>query len=157
MLNVLTVSNYATYKTEIQRLGPLNRINFVFGNNGSGKTSLTRLLCKQETELPAGCDLGWARGNRLVPYVYNVDYVRKNFVASDRIPGVFSLGSEDVTLKKRLDEFDEKISGLTGKISKLTAALNGDGSLGTNYARAVLDQAKEKLIDFFLEECQSPV
>ena len=92
MLSSVAISNYASYKNE-QKLGPLKAINFVFGCNGSGKTTISRILANAENP-PPGCSVAWDAEGALQVRVYNKDYVDANFARDKRIPGVLTLGSE---------------------------------------------------------------
>lgn len=148
MLDFLSVSNYASYKEEIQKLGPLSQINIVFGNNGSGKTSLSRLLATSDSEISSGCQLSWKQDSKLKPYVYNIDYVRRNFLQNSQIPGVFTLGSENVLLKKQIEELDNQISSSNEELSKLRAELEGDDLLNKQSANAELENARDKITEF---------
>jgi ABC-type transport system involved in cytochrome c biogenesis ATPase subunit len=44
MLQTIFVAGQATYSAAGQSLGPCKNINFIFGTNGSGKTTISRVV-----------------------------------------------------------------------------------------------------------------
>lgn len=89
--------------TEPTVLDDMKRVCFVFGPNGSGKTTSSRLI-HDEAENEDSSILEWGDGPHIKTYVYNRDFVSKNFKAE--IPGVFTMGSENIEAKKRIDELN---------------------------------------------------
>ena len=73
MLKEVRLSDHASYKN-IQVLGPLAPVNFVFGGNGSGKTTITRVLARAQNP-PPGCSVEWDVQGQLQVCTYNKDYV----------------------------------------------------------------------------------
>lgn len=90
MLNEILIKESASYGLNEQRLGPCKEINFIFGTNGSGKTTISRVIADPST-YPT-CKLAWANGREIERLVYNVDFVARNF--SSNLPGIFTLGEE---------------------------------------------------------------
>lgn len=68
-------------------------INFFYGKNGSGKTSISR-------QLESGDGLKWKEGEVPSTYqrhIYNQDYIDSRFKTLDRVNGIFTLneGNEE--------------------------------------------------------------
>lgn len=60
MLEELAVAKVATYPEAGQRLHGLKQINFIFGTNGSGKTTISRVLA--DSAAYPTCPMIWQRG-----------------------------------------------------------------------------------------------
>ena len=62
-------------------------VNFFYGKNGAGKTSLG-------LEIAEGAGVKWADGENPAAYeilLYNQDFIDKHFRTLDKLQGVFSL------------------------------------------------------------------
>lgn len=94
MIESLSISKTATYGTAPQVLDRLARFNFIFGTNGAGKTTITRVIASPENY--PDCAIAWKKGTRLEAMVYNRDFVDRNFNAAPRLKGIFTLGEQDI-------------------------------------------------------------
>ena len=92
MIESITIANVATYGSTPETLNSLLQFNFVFGSNGTGKTTVSRVIA-DESSFPT-CKVIWKRGTKLQPMVYNLDFVDKNFHQSAELKGVFTLGEK---------------------------------------------------------------
>ncbi|TVP47269.1 MAG: hypothetical protein EA350_05320 [Gemmatimonadales bacterium] len=101
MIESLRISGCATFTGEPAVLSDLRPVNYFFGMNGSGKTTISRVIGGQINH--PDCDLVWQGGTEVGRYVYNRDFVLANFSESALIRGVFTLGEEHIELRKRLD------------------------------------------------------
>ena len=86
----------------------LTFVNFFYGNNGAGKSSIAHAIEEDNGVV-------WADGKSAVDYdvlVYNQDFINDNFVNYGDLKGVFIFGEEDVEAKKKIaaltDEKKEK-------------------------------------------------
>ena len=114
MIESIIISGVATFGTTPEQVNELSQFNFFFGSNGTGKTTVSRVIA-DETEFP-GCSVTWKAGTKLQPLVYNRDFVERNFNQSAELKGVFTLGEKQAdTLKK--SGFDKKIARVSGAIS----------------------------------------
>lgn len=91
MIESLTIKNVATYDSSGVHVTGLKKINFIYGANGCGKTTLTKFIhSPTETEY-SGCQLAWKSGFPVKALVYNKDFRENNF-GKGKINGVFTLG-----------------------------------------------------------------
>ncbi|MDD2814346.1 MAG: AAA family ATPase [Thiotrichaceae bacterium] len=113
MIESIKLSNIATYKAS-QHLNGLSQFNFIFGGNGSGKTTITKVIA-DENAFPT-CSIRWKDNTPLRALVYNEDFIANHFHQSAEIKGIFTLGSENLSIeeqirgnKTKLEKFQEKI------------------------------------------------
>ena len=96
--------NRATF-TDVQIDG-LTFVNFFYGNNGAGKSSIAHAIDENDGVV-------WADGKSAADYdvlVYNQDYINDNFVNYGDLKGVFIFGEEDVEAKKKIDELANELT-----------------------------------------------
>lgn len=78
----------------------LTYINFFFGKNGSGKSTIAKAMKDPET-------LTWQNGVNSDNYtvlVYNQDFIDSNFETYGDLKGVFTLSEENAEIRKEIDE-----------------------------------------------------
>ena len=120
MIEKIEIKNTATYINEV--LDNLSKVNFVYGNNGSGKTTISRII-REESKFPTS-NIKWKDNTRLETLVYNSDFVEENFQPSQEIKGIFTLGKEESDTQKRINEEKKFIDDTQKKIDELTNALS---------------------------------
>lgn len=98
-------------------------INFLFGLNGSGKTTISRFLRAPELSLYNHCSIEW-NGAPLKCEVYNRDYVKDNFSESS-IPGIFTLGEENIEIQDQIEGITAKIKVVSEQLTSVENKLNG--------------------------------
>jgi wobble nucleotide-excising tRNase len=94
----LTEATFANSPAKMRTIEP-TWINFFFGNNGSGKTTISRTIRN------CGNGVMFEDGKTADDYniaVYNQDFVT-NDLSLDSLPGVFMLGEENIDDRKQLD------------------------------------------------------
>lgn len=85
MIESITLSGVATYTELAESLTNLSQLNFIYGSNGSGKTTISRVVAD-----PVGhpiCSINWKNGTPLHAMVYNHDFVERNFNQSAELKG----------------------------------------------------------------------
>ena len=128
MIEAITLSRIATFGDQPQVLGPLERINFIFGTNGTGKTTISRVIA-DETGY-ASCGVAWKGGQPILTMVYNRDFVERNFGGSE-LKGVFTLGETQVKAQEEIKAKKAEADDLKEKVANLKKTLEGhDGISG---------------------------
>lgn len=91
MLESINIKKIATYDDAGIQITDLKKINFIYGANGSGKTTVTKLIDNPTETIFADCSLVWRNGIKLKALVFNKDFREANFMKGT-IEGVFTLG-----------------------------------------------------------------
>lgn len=138
MIESISISSVATYAATPERLDGLSQFNFVFGSNGTGKTTVSRVIA-DEGKFPT-CSVTWNAGTKLQPLVYNHDFVERNFNQSSELKGVFTLGERQVETLAKIVKAKRELDVLTEQIQSRTQSLQGeDGSGGKKGELAALE------------------
>ena len=128
MINQISINNVATYNTPAT-LADLKPINYIFGANGTGKTTISRVI--EQADGHQHCQLNWLNNSPLQVMVYNQDFVERNFNQTSTVKGVFTLGDNQVEAEKEIIRLQPDIDKLVGEIDGLKKHLNGeDGESG---------------------------
>ena len=94
--------NRATF-TDVP-VADLTFVNFFYGNNGAGKSSIAHAIEEDDGVV-------WADGKSADDYdvlVYNQDFINENFVNYGDLKGVSIFGEKDIEAKKRIAELTEE-------------------------------------------------
>ncbi|HEY9098997.1 MAG TPA: AAA family ATPase [Thiobacillus sp.] len=139
MIESIQISDAATYGNVPENLIGLSRFNFFYGSNGSGKTTITRVIA-DERKFPA-CGLTWKGGTKLQTMVYNHDFVTKNFSPSAELKGIFTLGEKNVETLNKIAVTKGELDALIKTLQTLNVALHGeDGAGGKKGELVALDE-----------------
>jgi wobble nucleotide-excising tRNase len=126
----IKIAGSASYSSEGEKLNSLKPINFIFGTNGAGKTTISRVI--NDPTSYACCALTWEKGQTLVCRVYNNDFVTRNF--APQLPGIFTLGEAASDTLERIAKAKGNVKDLADDIAKLKGTLGlvdaSSGKLG---------------------------
>lgn len=122
MLEKITIRNIATYDPDGAEIKNLKKINFIYGANGCGKTTITKFIHDPEHADFKDSSLVWKSGVPMKALVYNKDFRERNF-GKGKIDGVFTLGQatkeEKEAIEKMKEQLDElKKNGIAKKEAK---------------------------------------
>jgi wobble nucleotide-excising tRNase len=152
MIESLTIKNIATFDEIGIHAANLKKINFIYGANGCGKTTITKVVNNPIDTQYSNCSILWKNGIPIRTLVYNKDFRDKNF-GKGSIDGVFTLGQatkgEIEAIKKMQDELSEvKDKGIKKKDS-LTKLSNDKLLLDNEFKEIVwIEVYKEYESDF---------
>lgn len=128
MITKIILNKIASYSEEAEIIP--NKINYFFGGNGSGKSSLSKVITNPENY--RDCRVVW-ESNPIETPIYNREFVRNNFSLSKEIKGIFTLGlnsTEAVTqidsAKKEIEKTEERIKTLSFTLEKKKQELLGE-------------------------------
>lgn len=138
MISEIEINGVATFQ-EKQTLNGLKKFNYLFGTNGTGKTTISRVIDSPDDY--SSCSITWQNQTPLETRVYNHNFVVRNF-NQQKLQGVFTLGE---TAQETLDKIGiakEHISKLQGDIDTLTNTLQGtDGCRGKKLELSQLNES----------------
>lgn len=143
MIERIEISNVATYGSTAEALNDLKEVNFVYGSNGTGKTTISRVIADCASH--PHCSLVWRGGTPIELLVYNRDFVERNFNQPDELKGIFTLGEKDKDTLDKIEAAKTDLDGIKDKIVQLKAALQGgDGKGGKRAELSDLEADFEK-------------
>jgi len=116
----------ATYQCQTT-LSDLRRINYIFGANGTGKTTISRVIAAEQGH--EHCQLVWQGGSELERMVYSRDFVDRNFNQDSPLQGVFTLGENQVEAEREIARLCPEIDRVNDQISSLKTQLDGEDGL----------------------------
>ena len=139
MITQISLQNVATFGSEVQTMSDLKKLNFVFGTNGSGKTTISRVLRAPDDY--SSCTIVWENEKRIPCKVYNSDFVAENFRDDSDMPGIFTLGKEELETKSRIQQIQDALRKLESTQEEKKALLKGtDGNGGKAGALVALEK-----------------
>ncbi len=125
MIKEIHLKNVSTYGNTGTTLTSLEKVNFIFGTNGTGKTTLSRVI--KDPSSYENCAVEWEPGTECEVLVYNRDYIDEVFGPSiSDVQGIFTLGIEDKERTEAISIKKSSIDELDRIISKQERNLHGD-------------------------------
>lgn len=106
MVESITIKNVATFDEAGVQINDLKKINFIYGANGSGKTTISNLLADED--FCSGCVIEWEHGQKIDTLVYNKKFRDENF-GKTSIAGIFTLGEATTEEKKIIENKQTKL------------------------------------------------
>lgn len=138
MIEKITIKNIATFDSMGIVIDKLKKVNFIYGTNGSGKTTISNVLCDAGT--PEKCEVVWENAASKKFITYNKLFREAHF-NKGKIPGVFTLGN---ATKEQL----AKIEQLHTQLSKLK-----DEDIQKKKTIEALEGKEKELVTSFQETC----
>ncbi len=137
MIESIFLANEGAYDATGTKLEELKKLNYIFGSNGSGKTTISRVV--EGTGSFPDCKISWTGGAALETRVYNKDFVEKHFDAESSIKGIYTFG-ENIEVATRIKTLKGEADKIDAKLKNLRKILIGeDGESGKKKERETLD------------------
>lgn len=137
MITDIEIAGVATYPVPGARLTDLKKINYLFGHNGCGKTTISRAV--HDPSACAGYTLTWRDGRELATLVFNRDFAEASF--GDQMQGIFTLGEDSTRAVAEIERLTGEIAGLDSDIVNLRRNLVGEDGNGGREAELVAARA----------------
>lgn len=145
MIESISIKNEASFGDNPQLFNQLSQVNFLFGSNGTGKTTISRIIA-DSSKFPR-CNVTWKDGNKLETIVYNRDFVEKNFSQTTELKGIFTLGEKDTSIIEQIRTAKSERDNLLASIGQLYKTLQGDDGISGKKGELA------ELEDLFSEQC----
>lgn len=114
MIKSISIKNTATFdKTGIE-ISELKKVNFFYGANGSGKTTISNFIYDPNNYRFPDCQLNWKSDIELKSLVYNKEFRDRNF-GNGTIAGVFTLGQATKEEAELIEEKRKELKDLKEK------------------------------------------
>ena len=114
MIDEIKISDIATYKIPII-INP-KKINFFYGSNGSGKTTISNILGQYVYSSKSEIVQSNTSDTKIL--VYNKKFVQENFKNSNEIKGIFTLGEGQINIEEKMNQFNKILKDKEEKLSK---------------------------------------
>ena len=128
MIRKITLKSIATYNDLIGAEFEPSLINFIYGCNGSGKTTISNVI-EDETISP-NCIIDRDLHAKIRSVVYNQNFIKRNFEQAKDLKGIFTLGEGNQTelnaiiaKKDELNHTNKTIFGLNATVTTKRAEL----------------------------------
>lgn len=138
MIESISLSNIATYSAVKPEVINLKPVNFIYGANGAGKTTISRLIDKPG--ISGDSSITWLRNTPVPAMIYNNDFITANFTDSKEFQGVFTLGKAEKDQLDRLKDLKDERKRHEQLKAKSIMSLDGEnGKPGKNAELASLE------------------
>ena len=142
MITSISMKNVASYDATGVSIDTGKKINFFFGYNGCGKSTIARFL--HDITLPtaeksvdfADCSQTGYNATTESILVYNEEFRRDNFITQDEQKGIFSLNKTNSVIDGLINEANSKITNLQ---RCLAGSKNRETDLKTKQGRKIKD------------------
>ena len=143
MIKKITMRKCATYDDKGVVIDDCDKVNFIYGHNGSGKSTISGFLDDPSKPKFADCSLEWELGTDANILVYNKGFRERNLQASD-MPGVFTLGQATAEQLERLKQLqkerEQRVKELRGITTNLADKVKEKSDFLSAYEAAVWEQ-----------------
>lgn len=116
MIKKIIMRNCATYDEVGIELSDCSKVNFVYGPNESGKSTISNYFQDTTDSKYADCSVKWEFDQPLEILVYNRHFKESNF--SGDIDGIFTLGKDVIDDMTAIDALKARKKGLSDEVKK---------------------------------------
>ena len=107
MLEQIAIKKVASFDETGIQINGLKKVNFIYGANGCGKTTISNYLHNNSDDKFQNCTTNWKNTQELKTLVYNKEFRERNF-GKGKISGVFTLGEatteQIATINEKVEE-----------------------------------------------------
>lgn len=111
MIKQIDIKNVATYDNQGVQFDDLKKVNFIYGANGCGKTTISNFIYDNSDQKFNSCSLTWQNALPLNVLVYNKEFRERNF-GKGKLNGVFTLGEATAEQIKIIEQKTEQLKAI---------------------------------------------
>ena len=125
MIEKIFLKNIYPYSKEGITIETNHKVNFFFGNNGTGKSTITKLI---RNSLLSGdkkdnrfvdCSIDGLNTDTEAVYIYDEVYKKNNFMDIDKQNGIFSLNEKNKIIDEEIKQLNIRLTGEKDKLRKI--------------------------------------
>lgn len=152
MIESITIKEVASFDETGVSIENLKKVNFIYGVNGSGKTTVSNFIANPDSSKFGKCTIKWKENFPTKALVYNREF-RETYFGTTDIAGVFTLGKatkqELEAIEQKRTEIKEFKKVLTQKHTTLTKQKEDLQTLNDDFTTYCWDSIyKKKGIQF---------
>lgn len=117
MISKIKLDGIATYTEPVEI--SLKKINYFFGGNGTGKTTISKILRGDYGKDISSQSVDYNDSSEPNIMVFNRNFINDSIEMSSELKGVFTLGEDAIKFQKDIDELTETIKDCDSKIERL--------------------------------------
>ncbi|UOD34643.1 AAA family ATPase [Deferribacteraceae bacterium V6Fe1] len=137
MINKIVINNAATFTQET--IINLKKINFFHGSNGTGKSTISRILASPNNF--SACKINWLNNREIKTIVFNEDFTRRSFYEKDKLNGIYTIGESASHIEEQINQKKQDFGKTNEELNKLKAT------------KGKKDDEKKKNFNDFKEKC----
>lgn len=157
MIKKIVIRDVASYDAEGVVLDDLQKVNFIYGGNGTGKTTISRVLGAHMTQgivhmtpINIGrCKIEW-KGKKNDVFVYNKDFRDRNF--GEYIPGIFTLGEHAIEAERLIEEKQAEQKEMQKKVKEAKQAQDEYKGMIEDLKRQLKEKIRNEIYEKYSEE-----
>lgn len=148
MIKDIKISNVATFDEKGQAIKSLKGINFIYGENGTGKSTITRVI--NDVDSFSNCSIEY-EDTDFELLVYNKDFVENNFKTVADLDGIFTLGKATKEILESIEQLNVDVEEYRKQYKNLDETKKAKTEL-LNKSREELDEQCWKIKKNFEQE-----
>lgn len=121
MIKSIIMKSCATYSDEGATIEDCKKVNFIYGANGSGKSTVGNFLSNQQNPLYSDCEIKWNSQDSIDIFIYNKDFKQRHF--NEDIEGIFTLGESRIEDINKINQLKDEKNKKDSRLNKLKASL----------------------------------
>jgi wobble nucleotide-excising tRNase len=121
MITLISMQSTASFSGQQPTIIPnLKSINLLYGQNGTGKSTIGRFLQDPSNIDYLQCKMSLNTPENYEIIVYNTDFSDANFSSNDSLKGIFTLGEENIEAENAINAASQELHRLDGNSTALT-------------------------------------
>lgn len=146
MIESIIMKSCATYSDVGATIEDCKKVNFLYGANGSGKSTVGNFLSNQQNPLYRDCEIKWNSQDSIDIFVYNKDFKQRHF--NEDIEGIFTLGKSRIEDINKINQLKDEKNKKDSRLNKLKASLEHKNDEEKGY----VDNFQEMIWNIILKE-----
>ncbi len=122
MLEQIEIKKVASYDETGIQINDLKKVNFIYGANGCGKTTISNFLLNQINPKYLECSSKWKNNNPLKTLVYNKSFREVN-LGRGKLEGIFTLGQASIEQVALIESKSEQLKQIKKDVDGLYNSL----------------------------------